>query len=250
MLIDTHCHLNIYLSKRFGKNINNALNQIQKNKILTLTMSMDMASYKQNMDIAEKSKFIIPAFGIHPWNAHKYVGKIDLLERLIKENSLIGEIGLDYFFVKDKSRYSAQKKIFEFFLKRTKNKVISVHSKGAEKDVLKLLKKHQNRRVVIHWYSGGTETLKEMINEKYYFSIGPEIMFSDHIKKIVRLIPLKQILTETDNPDGPKSIMGKKGMPILIKDVISAIAKIKGKSSKQMEKTVEDNFKRLTKNSK
>jgi TatD DNase family protein len=197
--------------------------------------------------LQKKSKYIIPTFGVHPWNASKYVNKIDLLKRLIKKSPIIGEIGLDYFFVKDKSKYSAQRKVFEVFLKETKNKVISVHTKGAEKDVLRLLKKHQNKRVIIHWYSGEIDILKKMIMEGYYFSIGPEVMLSDHIKKIVKMIPLKQILTETDNPGGPESIMGKKGMPILIKDVVKIIAQIKKKTSKQIEKIVENNFKRLTK---
>jgi len=238
--------MNIYLYKRFDRDISSVLSQIQKNKILTITTSMDVAAYRQNLKIAKKSKFVIPAFGIHPWNSSKYVDKIDLLKRLIKENSIIGEIGLDYFFVKEKSKYSAQRKVFEVFLKETKNKVISVHTKGAEKDVLRLLKKHQNKRVIIHWYSGDIGILKKMIKEGYYFSIGPEVMLSDHIKIIVKTIPLKQVLTETDNPGGPESIMGKKGMPILIKDVVKVIAQIKKKTSKQMEKIVEDNFGRLT----
>ncbi|MBN2567439.1 TatD family hydrolase [Candidatus Woesearchaeota archaeon] len=246
MLIDTHCHLNMYLHKRFGRDINSVLNQIQKNRILTVTTSLDETAFRQNLKIAKKSKYIIPTFGVHPWNASKYVNKIDSLKRLIKKSYIIGEIGLDYFFVKDKSKYAAQRRVFEVFLKETRNKVISVHTKGAEKDALRLLKRHRNKKVIIHWYSGDMGTLKKMIKEGYYFSVGPEIMFSDHSKKIVKSIPLKRILTETDNPGGPESIMGKKGMPILIKNVVVEIAQIKKKTSRQIEKVVEDNFKRLT----
>jgi len=84
-----------------------------------------------------------------------------------------------------------------------------------------------------------------MTEEDYYFSTSPEIKFSDHIKKIVKEIPLDQILTETDNPGGPQSYMGKKGMPILIKDVAKEIAKVKEKSSTQIEEIVQENFARL-----
>jgi TatD DNase family protein len=81
-----------------------------------------------------------------------------------------------------------------------------------------------------------------MINEGYYFSIVPEVKYSSHIREIVRQIPLKQLLTETDNPGGPTSYSGKLGMPNLIKCVVEEIAKIKGESCKRIEKTVEDNL--------
>jgi Tat protein secretion system quality control protein TatD with DNase activity len=61
----------------------------------------------------------------------------------------------------------------------------------------------------------------------------------------VRHIPLKQLLTETDNLGGPASYNGKWGMPDLIRSVVEEIAKIKGESCRRIEKTVEDNLIRL-----
>jgi len=157
------------------------------------------------------------------------VDKIDLAQRLIRESKIIGEIGLDHSFVKDKSRYSSQKKVFELFLSET----------------LDLLRTYGNNRVIIHWYSGSLDVLEEMTKENYYFSISPEVKFSEHIKKIVKGIPLYQILTETDNPGGPQSYMGKKGMPILVRDVVEEIAKVKEKSLVEIEEIVQENFARL-----
>lgn len=211
MLIDAHTHLDRYLFKRFGEDITPILKQIEKYKILTISNSMDLTSYMTNRRISRKSKYIVPAFGIHPWNAYRYVDKTDLVQKLIRESKIIGEIGLDHSFVKDKGKYPSQRKIFELFLSKTKNKIISLHTKGAEKDVLDLLRTYGNNRVIIHWYSGSLDILEEMTEEGYYFSTSPEIKFSDHIKKIVKEIPLDHILTETDNPGGPQSYMGKKG---------------------------------------
>jgi len=245
MLIDAHTHLDRYLFKRFGKDIKPVLEQIEEYKILTISNSLDLTSYLTNRRIARKSKYIVPAFGIHPWNAYRYVDKTDLVQKLIRESKIIGEIGLDHSYVKDKDRYPSQRKIFELFLSKTKNRIISLHTKGAEGDVLDLLRVYGNNRVIIHWYSGSLDILEEMIEEGYYFSISPEIKFSDHIKKIVKEISLDQILTETDNPGGPQSYMGKKGMPILIKDVAKEIAKVKEKRFFQIEEIVQENFARL-----
>ena len=246
MLIDAHTHLDRYLLyRRFGKDINPVLQQIEEHKILTISNSIDLTSYKTNCEIAKKSKYVIPAFGIHPWNAHKYLTKTALIQKLINKSDIVGEIGLDHHYVRDKSRYLAQRKIFSLFLAESKDKILSIHTKGAEKDVLNLLRTYGNERVVIHWFSGGIHVLDEMIKEGYYFSIVPEIKFSDYMKEIVKKIPIKRLLTETDNPGGPASYIGEKGMPILIRIVVEEIAKIKGESFRQIEKAVEDNLVRL-----
>ena len=65
MLIDAHSHLDRYLLLRFGRNIDPVLQQIEEQKILTIANSMDVTSYKTNCKIAEKNKYVIPAFGIH-----------------------------------------------------------------------------------------------------------------------------------------------------------------------------------------
>jgi len=206
---------------------------------------MDVTSYKTNCKIAEKNKYVIPAFGIHPWNAHRYIDKARSIEKLIDDTKIVGEIGLDYYYVKDRSKYSAQRKVFSLFLSKSVNKILSVHTKGAERETLDLLRKYGNEKVVIHWYSGDLDVLRDMVKEGFYFSIVPEVKSSERIREIVKNIPLKQLLTETDNLGGPASYLGEKGMPILIRIVIEEIAKIKGDTPEQIEKIVKDNFVRL-----
>ncbi len=247
MLIDVHSHLNMYSYKRFGSDLDTVLQQIENNKIITITTSLNITSFNDNKKIAKKSPYIFPAFGIHPLSAYKFVDKQDILKKFIAENNIIGEIGLDYLFEKNKNRHPLQRELFSFFLSQTKDKILSVHTFGAEEDSLTLLKHYGNNRVIIHWYSGNLSTLKKMIDEGYCFSISAEVLYSDHIKKIVATIPLKQILSETDNPGGLAYLTKKKGMPVLIKDIIRGIAEVKKKDSREMEQIIQDNFTRLTK---
>lgn len=245
MLIDTHSHLDRYLLGRFGGEIEPILRQIEEHRILTISNSMDPSSYRTNCRIAKNSEYVIPAFGIHPWNAHHYLNKTGLIRKLISMTDVVGEIGLDYFCVKDRDKYPAQKKILNLFLSESKDKILSLHTKGAEEDVLDLLRKHGNKGVIIHWFSGSLDVLDEMIREGYYFSVVPEVKFSDHMQTILKKIPIAQILTETDNPGGPEGYMGGKGMPVLIESAIEGIARTKGKSPAQVERIVQDNFARL-----
>jgi TatD DNase family protein len=245
MLIDAHAHLDRYLYKGFGQDIDSALRQINKHKILTISNSMDLTSYRTTLRIARSNGHVVPAFGIHPRNAHKYVNETVLVEKMIDRADVVGEIGLDYFYVKDKRQHAAQRKIFSLFLSKAKAKIISVHTKGAEMDVLNLLRAEENEKVIVHWFSGDLDILKEMISEGYYFSISPEIECSSHIREIAKRIPLKQLLTETDSPGGPASYSRKRGMPILIRKVVDVLAEIRGATSGRIEKAVQDNLNRL-----
>ena len=242
MLIDAHCHLD-----RYRENLACALEQIKQHQIFTITNSTDLPSYKQNVKIAATSDLILPVFGIHPWNAPEYVGCLDDLNGPISESPMIGEIGLDYYFVNETSRYDDHRKVFEHFLiaASRQRKIVIVHTKGAESEVLQLLEKYKTERVVIHWYSGPWHTLEAMAERGFYFTIGVEVLFSEHIQDIARSLPAELMLTETDNPGGNESLTGTVGTPSVIKYVIGKLAEIRGISDHLMIATVQNNLIRL-----
>lgn len=242
MLIDAHCHLD-----RYEENLPYALEQIKQPGIFTISNSMDLPSYKQNVKIAATSDLILPVFGIHPWNASEYVGCLNDLDWAVSESPMIGEIGLDYHFVKETSRYDDQREVFEHFLRAAsrQRKIVIVHTKGAESEALQLLEKYNTGRVIIHWYSGPWHVLKAMVEHGFYFTIGVEVLFSQHIQDIARYLPAELMLTETDNPGGSASLTGNIGTPLLIKDVIGKLAEIRGTSDQVIITTVQNNLIRL-----
>jgi len=242
MLIDAHCHLD-----RCEENLGEALQQIKQHRIFAISNSMDILSYKENVRIATTSDFILPVFGIHPWNASEYVSRLKDLEQAISESPMIGEIGLDYYFVNETSLYDDQREVFEYLLEAASNqkKIAIVHTKGAENETFQLLKQYNVERVIIHWYSGPWHILKAMVEHGFYFTIGVEVMFTEHIQDIARYLPSERILTETDNPGGYRSIAGTVGTPLLIKDVIKKLAEIRGTSEQTITTTVQNNLMRI-----
>ena len=239
MLIDAHCHLD-----RYGENLAYVLEQIEQHRIFTITNSMDLPSYQQNVKIAATSDLILPVFGIHPWNASEYVGCLDDLNGAISESPMIGEIGLDYYFVTETSRYDDQRRVFEYFLRAAsrQKKIVIVHTKGAESETFQLLKKYDTERVVIHWYSGPWHVLEAMVEHGFCFTIGVEVLLSRHIQHIAEYLPAELILTETDNPGGNESLTGNVGTPTLVKDVIGKLAEIRGTSDQVIITTVQNNL--------
>ena len=243
MFVDAHAHIDRYDLADEGS-LESALSEITQYGIFTISNSMDLPSYERNLEIGNLCDLVLPIFGIHPWNAPGYVDRLDALSEAVEKSPMIGEIGLDYYFVDDISTYPAQRKVFEYFLDaaRDHQKIVNLHTKGAEREVLELLDRYGISRAIVHWYSGPLEILKEMASRGIYFTVGIEVCYSKHIQAIARIIPEGQLLTETDNPGGPKELIGGAGMPLLLKDVVQGIAEARNSTAQEIAQAVQDNM--------
>ncbi len=239
MLIDAHSHLESY-----GDLLDSALEEIEKNRILTISNSIDVPSYNRNLELAERSKLVVPTFGVHPWTAPQHADRLEELKPFLASTPMIGEVGLDFRYVTEPSKQRSQREVLEFFLDAAarESKVVSLHTLGAEREVLGLLDGYGIERAIVHWYSGDLDTLREMIDRGFYFTVGYEVRSSKHIRKIASTVPKNRILTETDNPGGPQWLIGEVRMPLLVKEVIAELAHVKGVAPGEIEAAVADNL--------
>jgi TatD DNase family protein len=239
MLIDAHAHLDMY-----EDGLESVLEEIEERSILTLSNSLDLPSYEKNLAIAERSGFVVPLFGVHPWMAPKNVGALEGLTDAIDRTPMIGEIGLDHRFVEDESQYAAQREVFEFFLAaaRERDKSVNLHTAGAESEVLELLDRYGIERAIVHWYSGPADTFRALAERGFYFTMNFSVSHFDHIGELAAAVPSELLLTETDNPGGPEWLLGEPGGPSLLQDAVDALAEIRGVSSLEIVETVERNF--------
>ena len=76
----------------------------------------------------------------------------------------------------------------------------------------------------------------------FYFTIGIEALYSEHIQTIAQSIPSDQLLTETDNPGGPKGFIGCPGTPRLIEDIVDNVAELRSASREEIISIVQSNF--------
>jgi len=243
MLIDAHTHIDRYDLVGAGA-LQSALSEITRHEILTISNSMDLPSYERNLAIADMCDLVLPIFGVHPWNAPQYAGRLDDLREAIERSPMIGEVGLDHHFVEDASQYPAQTGVFEFFLgaAREQDKIVTLHTKGAEQAVLEALDRHGIQRAIVHWYSGPLDVFRELAARGVYFTVGVELLYSGHIQAIAREIPSGRLLTETDNPGGPKGFIGGPGTPVLIEKVVRALADVRKTTVEAVARTVRSNL--------
>jgi TatD DNase family protein len=244
MLIDAHVHLD-----KYGDLLDHALNAIERERIFTVATAMDVPSYGELQQIARRSALVLPTFGVHPKRAPQYAARLRELGPYIDSSPAIGEIGLDFHWVKDSSEYPAQLKVLEYFFAaaREQKKFVNLHTKGGERKILDLLERYDVTRAIVHWYSGPLDILRALAQFGAYFTVGIEVLYSENIQAIARQIPDHLLLTETDNPGGMKWLKGVVGMPADILKVVDQLALLRNSNAASISRMVHANFLKLIK---
>lgn len=228
MIFDTHIHLNdkkIYENLDFY--IQDALNKGVKK---FLCVGYDLESSKIAIEIANKYHEVYASIGIIPTEYKQYNDdSINNLRKLMdKSNKIvaIGEIGLDYYWEKEESVRTLQKKIFieQIELANELNLPISIHCRDAYKDTLDILKEHTCiKKGIMHCFSGSLESAKEFIKLGYLIAFGGVLTFKNSIKtkEVLQNIDLKDVVFETDAPYlAPTSFRGKINIPSYIVETV------------------------------
>jgi TatD DNase family protein len=244
MLIDAHNHLDSY-----GDNLEIALNMIKQNHIVTLGCAMDEKSYLFTKKLSVDNPYIIPCFGIHPWTAHENYKNLDRFDEYIQESAVVGEIGLDYYWVLEKEKYNSMRAVFKCFLEKAQkyNKITNMHTKGAESEILESIKKYNLKTPIIHWYSGTIDIFKKLLDYGCYFTISVDVGYSKLTEEIVKSLPLNRILTETDGPASLEWVNGKYGYPLEVENIVGKISDIKRIPYEEVKNNISNNFNLLSK---
>ncbi|MBP7653107.1 TatD family hydrolase [Candidatus Dependentiae bacterium] len=245
-MLDVHCHL-------YDEKYDDILTEAVASELSVIVNSGDC------IDVIEKCKAMSDKFsnlyfsaGVHPHNAEKDKKKISEIFHSINHPKCIGigEIGLDYYY--SFSEKNVQKSVFENQIKiaADNKKNMIIHSRNAEKEVYDILKEINSVNVLVHCYTGQIEILEKMIECKnFYFSIGGMITFkkNQNIIEILKLIPLSKLLVETDSPYlTPLPHRGKINMPKYVEFIYLKISSILGINFPELDKLIEDNFKKFS----
>ncbi len=185
--------------------------------------------------IKEVKEKVWAVVGISPQKAMRPVElrELEKVERIAKDAVGIGEIGLDYHWGKEEIERKYQK---EWFLKQVEiakelDLPVVIHARDAIGDVLKLLRVFDGK-VMFHFYSGGVDEAKEIVDRGWIISVPP--LRSKKRKKVIGNTPIEHLVVETDAP-----YVGK-----TCEDVVRSIeyiAEIKEMEAKEVERITEKN---------
>lgn len=192
---DTHMHFDLY------KNRKEVLKYIEEEKSYTVAVTNLPILFEKYSKEYIGYKYIQFALGFHPELINKFKEQMPIFYRNIKKTRFIGEIGLDFSTNDIENRqeqYSAFKAILEA-CSAVGDKILSVHSRKAAKEVNELLN-GINAKVILHWFTGNDTELNKAINRRYYFSINHQMINSNTGRILIKKIPIDRILIESDAP--------------------------------------------------
>ncbi|MFX0108217.1 MAG: TatD family hydrolase [Candidatus Hodarchaeota archaeon] len=186
--------------------IEKTIADIEKHKMLVAVNSCDIPGYKETIDICKRSKYMFPGFGILPWYAHQFAGRLESISIPVDEVGMLGEIGIDYKYSPPEATPEMQRALYEFFLQAAEkyDLIINVHIRGQNTmdDAREIMGSYNLKRVIMHSYYDLPEGMRELVERGYYFTIGQALLDprhdEDRIHNAIREVPDDLLLTETD----------------------------------------------------
>ena len=192
-LHDSHFHLDLQ------QNRTTAIQHIEDNRIYTIAVTNLPDLYRRE-SVGVASKYIRFALGFHPELVHQFKNQIPLMWTLLPNVRYIGEVGLDFV---DTSFQNEQIAFFSELIELCRNdhnKIITIHSRRAVKQVIKIIGKDFRFKPILHWFTGHKEELLNAIDAGFYFSVNGTMMQSSRFLSLLPMIPANRILVETDSP--------------------------------------------------
>ena len=252
MIFDTHCHLN---APELYPDIELHIEEASKVGVKSfLVVGYDKASSFLAVEIAHKYPNCYAAIGFHPTEINELKEEdYDAVFELAKDPKVkaIGEIGLDYHWVKDPILREIQK---EYFIRQIidANRLglpITIHNRESNEDCLNILKEYPPvKGGIMHCYSGSKEMMNEFLKAGMYISLGGPVTFKNAKtpKEVAEECPLDRLLVETDAPYlAPHPLRGTTNVPKNIALVVDEISTLRDLSRKHIEDATYKNACRL-----
>jgi TatD DNase family protein len=266
-LTDTHCHLD------YHKYNTDRAHVIQHAKdaglVRILVPGLHHMSSKEAVMLAESNSMVYAAVGFHPTDLDEYSEKtfqqVKELAKLPKVVA-IGEIGIDYYWVKEPEKRAFQRETLKQHLAfaQEMNKPVVLHMReqddawfgDASVDLLEILTEWQSglsgdlreRPGVLHSFNGTLETAQKALALNFYLGVTGPVTYSNADKKreVISQLPLDRLLIETDGPYlTPVPHRGKRNEPAYVVHIADKIAEIHSKSPAEIAEITTANAARL-----
>lgn len=284
MLTDTHCHLDF---NKFDEDRDAVIQRaLDAGVERILIPALDLESSKAVIRLAASHPNLFAAVGFHPTELDKWDDKsIENLHALIhphptpspagrgtpSEDKIIaiGEIGLDYYWVKEPEKQARQRQVLkeQLQLAREAGLPVIIHMREADDawfgqasvDLLDILTEWQSRLAaeghplaerpgVLHSFNGNLETAQKAIAHNFYIGVTGPVTYknAEEKRQIIRQLPLERLLIETDAPFlTPVPHRGKRNEPAFVAHIADKIAEIHKTTREQTADITTANANRL-----
>jgi len=270
VLTDTHCHLDY---NKFDSDRNAVIQRaLDAGLIRMLVPGLHLKSSKEAVRLAGSNESIYAAVGFHPTDLDEFTEEaFEQIKELAQHPKVvaIGEIGIDYYWVKEDDKRVYQHEILKRHLALAQeiNKPVIIHMRE-EKDawfgqasihLLEILTRwYQDLRSqdhplaekpgVLHSFNGNLETAQKALALNFYLGITGPVTYkkAEEKRRIISQLPLDRLLIETDSPFlTPEPVREKRNEPSLILHIADKIAEIHSTSPAEIAAITTANAARL-----
>ena len=267
---DAHCHVQL---GAYDADRAEVLERMRQAEVGGLIVGVDFASSVAATELVKselsraneesRSQTYWAAVGLHPndtnepFNADGFDALLSQPENMIVA---IGECGLDYYRPDEpESVKKIQKDIFEqqIELAVKYSKPLMIHSRpskgtqDAYNDTISMLtskKREYGDRLKgdMHFFVGGVEEARQFVDLDFTMSYTAVLTFTHDYDEVVRYLPLAYLLSETDSPYvAPAPNRGKRNEPTAVREIIKAIAGIRGEDEDAVRQAILANSARM-----
>ena len=252
-MFDTHCHL---YDSQYDEDREEIIKNAMENGIKLMLIPSDSLDASRKCINLFNQPEIYFAFGVHPSEVDtvNLLTLKDELKKIITTTSkvkAIGEIGLDYYWVKEQENHNLQKELFKIQIELANelHLPVVIHSRDAVEDTLSILNEVKPLYgCLFHCFSYSVEILKTIIKRGYYIGLDGPVTYKNAItpKEVAKVVPLDRLLLETDSPYlSPVPMRGKRNEPSFIEYIANEIASLRNMSSEEIIEITYQNGKRF-----
>ena len=258
MYVDIHCHLNYPpINARVEEIVQNAR---KAGLGLIITAGTNPKANDDALAIAASYPDIVKAsLGMYPLDAlgldepesPRKREPFDVDAEILRMESLagrcvaLGEVGMDYKWTKDAHVIAKQKEIFGKIIElaeRTRKPIV-VHTRNAELECVEMLESAK-LDIVLHCFMGRKSLIRRAVEHGWSFSVPPVICRSQQFQILAEMVPIEQLLTETDAP-WLSPVVGQTNEPANVVVSVQEIAKAKRLEASVVKEQIWKNAQRL-----
>ena len=251
MIFDTHAH---YYDAAFDPDRDALLSALPERGVdLVVCPGCDLESSRQCVALAERYDYLYAAAGFHPENLEgAALTDLDQIRALAAHPKVkaIGEVGLDYYWVKSPEDRAFSRDFFDAQLSLAEelDLPVIIHDRDAHRDCLDIVRAHPNARGVFHCCALSAEDAKAALDRGWLLSFTGNITFANarRAPEVIRCAPMDRIMLETDAPYmAPVPHRGERCDSSLIPLTAATVAQLKGLTVEEVLAITLENGKRF-----
>ncbi len=249
MLIDSHCHLD---ASEFDPDRTAVIERARAAGVQAQVVpAVTAASWPKLREVCQQAPGLYPAYGLHPMfladHRPEHLGQLrEWVER--ERPCAIGECGLDFFVEGLDAEAQQDYFIGQLKLARDFDLPVIVHARRAVDAVIAAIRRIGGLRGVVHSFPGSPEQAAQLDKLGFLLGLGGPLTYdrAQRLQRLVREMPLEQLLLETDAPDQPDAgIRGQRNEPARLSVISRHVAALRGTDVETVARVTSDNARRL-----